>query len=86
MKYVPERGRIGIFNRSYYEETLVVRVHREFLDKQTLPLVSRQGRLTEPVADARVWRRGLLFVPLTGTPQKPVTGESAIRGAAGVCR
>jgi PPK2 family polyphosphate:nucleotide phosphotransferase len=37
MKYVPERGRIGIFNRSYYEETLVVRVHREFLEKQTLP-------------------------------------------------
>ena len=37
MKYVPERGRIGIFNRSYYEETLVVRVHREFLDRQTLP-------------------------------------------------
>jgi PPK2 family polyphosphate:nucleotide phosphotransferase len=38
MKYVPERGRIGIFNRSYYEETLVVRVHPEFLEKQTLPL------------------------------------------------
>ncbi len=37
MKYVPERGRIGIFNRSYYEETLVVRVHREFLEKETLP-------------------------------------------------
>jgi PPK2 family polyphosphate:nucleotide phosphotransferase len=37
MKYVPERGRIGIFNRSYYEETLVVRVHSEFLEKQTLP-------------------------------------------------
>jgi PPK2 family polyphosphate:nucleotide phosphotransferase len=37
MKYVPERGRIGIFNRSYYEETLVVRVHREFLEKQALP-------------------------------------------------
>jgi PPK2 family polyphosphate:nucleotide phosphotransferase len=36
MKCVPERGRIGIFNRSYYEETLVVRVHREFLEKQTL--------------------------------------------------
>src|SRR5215813_12957333 len=29
-KCVPERGRIGIFNRSYYEETLVVRVHPEF--------------------------------------------------------
>jgi PPK2 family polyphosphate:nucleotide phosphotransferase len=37
MKCVPERGRIGIFNRSYYEETLVVRVHPEFLDKQRLP-------------------------------------------------
>ncbi len=37
MKYVPERGRIGIFNRSYYEETLVVRVHPEFLEKQYLP-------------------------------------------------
>jgi PPK2 family polyphosphate:nucleotide phosphotransferase len=34
---LPERGRIGIFNRSYYEETLVVRVHRELLDQQQLP-------------------------------------------------
>ncbi|HEX5219209.1 MAG TPA: polyphosphate kinase 2 family protein [Verrucomicrobiae bacterium] len=34
---LPERGRIGIFNRSYYEETLVVRVHPEFLSKQKLP-------------------------------------------------
>jgi PPK2 family polyphosphate:nucleotide phosphotransferase len=37
MKCLPERGRIGIFNRSYYEETLVVRVHPEFLAKQRLP-------------------------------------------------
>jgi len=37
MKRLPERGRIGIFNRSYYEETLVVRVHRAFLEKQKLP-------------------------------------------------
>jgi len=36
-KCLPERGRIGIFNRSYYEETLVVRVHPEFLEKQKLP-------------------------------------------------
>ena len=36
-KNLPERGRIGIFNRSYYEETLVVRVHKEFLEKQKLP-------------------------------------------------
>jgi len=37
MKRLPERGRIGIFNRSYYEETLVVRVHKEILAKQMLP-------------------------------------------------
>ena len=36
-KHLPERGRIGIFNRSYYEEVLVVRVHPEFLAKQKLP-------------------------------------------------
>jgi PPK2 family polyphosphate:nucleotide phosphotransferase len=34
---LPERGKIGIFNRSYYEEVLVVRVHEEFLQKQRLP-------------------------------------------------
>ena len=37
MKRLPERGRIGIFNRSYYEETLVVRVHPEFLGAQKVP-------------------------------------------------
>ncbi|MBE9013516.1 polyphosphate kinase 2 family protein [Pseudanabaenaceae cyanobacterium LEGE 13415] len=36
-KALPERGRIGIFNRSYYEEVLVVRVHPELLAKQKLP-------------------------------------------------
>jgi PPK2 family polyphosphate:nucleotide phosphotransferase len=37
MKSLPNRGHIGIFNRSYYEETLVVRVHPEFLAKQRIP-------------------------------------------------
>jgi polyphosphate kinase 2 (PPK2 family) len=37
MKSLPERGRIGIFNRSYYEDVLVVKVHPEFLDPQKLP-------------------------------------------------
>jgi PPK2 family polyphosphate:nucleotide phosphotransferase len=37
MKCLPNRGHIGIFNRSYYEETLVVRVHPEFLAKQKIP-------------------------------------------------
>ena len=34
---LPERGRIGIFNRSYYEEVLIVRVHREILRSEGLP-------------------------------------------------
>ena len=37
MKCLPNRGHIGIFNRSYYEETLVVRVHPEFLSKAKIP-------------------------------------------------
>ena len=40
---IPERGRIGIFNRSYYEEVLVVRVHPEFLGGQRLP-AGRDGK------------------------------------------
>jgi len=43
---LPERGRIGIFNRSYYEETLVVRVHPELLARQHLP---------ESVVGKRIW-------------------------------
>jgi PPK2 family polyphosphate:nucleotide phosphotransferase len=46
-KCLPERGRIGIFNRSYYEETLVVRVHPEYLGHQKLP--------TELITK-RIWR------------------------------
>jgi PPK2 family polyphosphate:nucleotide phosphotransferase len=37
VKVLPERGHIGIFNRSYYEEVLVVRLHPEYLEKQQLP-------------------------------------------------
>ena len=37
VRHLPERGRIGIFNRSYYEEVLVVRVHPELLERQKLP-------------------------------------------------
>jgi PPK2 family polyphosphate:nucleotide phosphotransferase len=42
-KCIPERGRIGIFNRSYYEEVLVVRVHKELLEREKMPpsLVTR---------------------------------------------
>jgi PPK2 family polyphosphate:nucleotide phosphotransferase len=37
LRHLPERGRIGIFNRSYYEEVLVVRVHEDILKQQRLP-------------------------------------------------
>ena len=40
---LPARGQIGIFNRSYYEEVLVVRVHPEILERQQLPKAARSG-------------------------------------------
>jgi polyphosphate kinase 2 (PPK2 family) len=46
-KNLPERGRIGIFNRSYYEEVLVVRVHESLLAKQKMP-TSGTSRTTAP--------------------------------------
>jgi PPK2 family polyphosphate:nucleotide phosphotransferase len=48
-KHLPERGRIGIFNRSYYEEVLVVRVHPELLHAQKLP----EGRITKRIWEER---------------------------------
>ena len=52
VKRLPERGRIGIFNRSYYEEVLVVRVHPEILKKQNFPPVSVGKRIwDERLAD-----------------------------------
>jgi PPK2 family polyphosphate:nucleotide phosphotransferase len=44
---LPERGRIGIFNRSYYEEVLIVRVHSKILDKQKIP---------KSLVTKRIWR------------------------------
>lgn len=43
-KAVPERGRIGIFNRSYYEEVLVVRVHPDLLERQQLPNTLKRNK------------------------------------------
>jgi PPK2 family polyphosphate:nucleotide phosphotransferase len=45
---LPERGKIGIFNRSYYEEVLIARVHPEILNRQQLPLELR---------DKNIWNR-----------------------------
>jgi PPK2 family polyphosphate:nucleotide phosphotransferase len=46
VRHLPERGRIGIFNRSYYEEVLVVRVHPEILKRQKLP---------PPLVGKKIW-------------------------------
>jgi len=59
-KCLPERGRIGIFNRSYYEETLVVRVHPEFLEKQRLPRELSTDRMWDHrFEDIRNWEKYL---------------------------
>lgn len=59
-KCLPERGRIGIFNRSYYEETLVVRVHPEYLDKQRLPKELASDRIWDHrFEDIRNWEKYL---------------------------
>ncbi|HXJ57401.1 MAG TPA: polyphosphate kinase 2 family protein [Verrucomicrobiae bacterium] len=60
MRCLPERGRIGIFNRSYYEETLVVRVHPEFLTAQKLPSeLIRKSIWAERFRDIRSFERYL---------------------------
>jgi len=60
MKRLPERGRIGIFNRSYYEETLVVRVHPEFLKNQKIPQkLVHKGIWKERLDDIRCVERYL---------------------------
>jgi PPK2 family polyphosphate:nucleotide phosphotransferase len=48
VRALPERGRIGIFNRSHYEEVLAVRVHTELLDRQHLP---------DEVCGTHIWRQ-----------------------------
>ncbi|HEX8801753.1 MAG TPA: PPK2 family polyphosphate kinase, partial [Terriglobales bacterium] len=49
-KCLPERGRIGIFNRSYYEEVLIVRVHEAILKQQKIP---------RPLVSKRIWDQRL---------------------------
>jgi len=52
---LPERGRIGIFNRSYYEEVLIVRVHPEILRTQALPEESMDQKKSGPGATVPSW-------------------------------
>ena len=75
---LPERGRIGIFNRSYYEEVLIVRVHPEILRAQQLP--------DSPHNDKAVWQgryRSILVAarsadePSTRQPLRPLSSSGA---------
>ncbi len=60
---LPERGRIGVFNRSYYEEVLIARVHPEILRAQNIP--------DEPKRDSTIWRdRFQSIVDLEGHLQR----------------
>ncbi|NTV53813.1 MAG: hypothetical protein HGA76_12545, partial [Candidatus Firestonebacteria bacterium] len=60
-KALPERGRIGIFNRSYYEEVLAVRVHPEILDHQKLPKALKHKDLwKERFTDINAYERYLM--------------------------
>ncbi|TCO21333.1 PPK2 family polyphosphate:nucleotide phosphotransferase [Kribbella steppae] len=56
---LPARGEIGIFNRSHYEEVLVVRVHPELLDRQRLPQGTRQGLWRRRYREINEWERTL---------------------------
>jgi PPK2 family polyphosphate:nucleotide phosphotransferase len=59
-RHLPERGRIGIFNRSYYEEALVVRVHHEALQKERVPPSLVGKRIWEErFEDICAWERYL---------------------------
>jgi PPK2 family polyphosphate:nucleotide phosphotransferase len=60
IKCLPERGRIGIFNRSYYEEVLVVRVHPELLANERIPpALTTENIWEERFEDIRAWERSL---------------------------
>ena len=60
VKRLPERGRIGIFNRSYYEEVLVVRVHPELLERERLPIEAEPKEIFEDrYSDIRRFERYL---------------------------
>jgi polyphosphate kinase 2 (PPK2 family) len=61
MTRLPERGRIGIFNRSYYEDVLVARVHPEILGRQKLPAAKRDDRFwNRRYDDIRAFERHLV--------------------------
>ena len=67
MKALPERGRIGIHNRSYYEEVLVARVHKEILAAQQLPESLKGG----------IWKRRFREIHDFEQPPRRTTARSS---------
>ena len=68
---LPERGRIGIFNRSYYEEVLIVRVHPEILRSEAIPDTPHHDKKIWQTDIARSWIwRGI------STPMEPASSSS----------
>lgn len=59
-KALPERGQIGIFNRSHYEEVLTVRVHPSLLAREQLPAGSRTGLWRQRFQEINAWERHLV--------------------------
>jgi len=77
-----ERGRIGIFNRSYYEETLVVRVHPEFLAEQKVPIgIDYQNIWKERFEDINAFERYLGRNGIVGPQVFPARLEGGAKAA-----
>ena len=88
-RVLPPKGRIGIFNRSYYEEVLVVRVHPEFLEKQYVPSKYRDEPLEDIIKEVRQRARNfrddtvreddvtLMLLRWHGPPAAPVEDPKA---------
>ena len=86
---LPERGRIGIFNRSYYEEVLVVRVHPEILRNQGLPVELRDeakiwaGRYRSIVdLESHLYRNGTRTVKIFLHPSRRRQFETPLKSCA----
>jgi polyphosphate kinase 2 (PPK2 family) len=83
LKSLPERGRIGIFNRSYYEEVLVSRVHPELLEQRQLPAGCVTPQIwRERFEDIRdieryLTRNGTLSARSSSTSRRPSSGAAS---------
>ena len=77
---LPERGRIGIFNRSYYEEVLIVRVHPEILHAENIP----QENHTEDIWESRFRSIREYERHLHANAESAPLGLEAIEGSAGL--